>query len=184
MSPLPVPAGDPSVHLSAEQLAAGWAALPAPPTDEGRVVGLVVRRGDLRDEPESIEITVEDGVLGDRWAAGDNPDQQVTAARLDFTELIANGQPAALAGDNIFLDLDLSESNAPIHSKLRIGPALLEITPKPHRGCWKFAQRFGAPALRMASHPDWIHLHLRGIHLRVLEPGRITVGDPVQLLRL
>jgi MOSC domain-containing protein YiiM len=96
--------------------------------------------------------------------------------------LIANGQPLCLAGDNLFFDLDLSAANLPIGSRLRVGAAVLEVTPKPHNGCRKFMGRFGNDALRFVAHPERRPLNLRGIYLRVVEDGEIAVGDVVEVL--
>ena len=102
--------------------------------------------------------------------------------QIDVAELIANGQPLTLFGDNLFLELDLSAANLPPGSRLRAGTATLEVTPEPHDGCRKFRERFGDAALRLVSRRDLRHLNLRGVYLQVVEAGEIAVGDPVQVL--
>ena len=97
-------------------------------------------------------------------------------------ELIANGQPVTVFGDNLFMNLDLSRQNLPTGSRLRVGEALLEVTPKPHNGCRKFAARFGDEALRFVSKLELRHRNLRGIYMRVLEGGRIESGASVEVL--
>jgi MOSC domain-containing protein YiiM len=96
--------------------------------------------------------------------------------------LIANGQPLELFGDNLFLELDLTAANLPVGSRLRIGGAIVEVTPKAHNGCRKFQARFGAEALRFVVEASLRPRNLRGIYMRVLEPGVVSVGDPVDVL--
>ena len=97
-------------------------------------------------------------------------------------EMVANGQPLALFGDNLFVDLDLSVANLPIGSRLRVGGASVEVTPMPHEGCHKFNKRFGGDALRFVNIKPTRHLNLRGIYWRVIEAGEIEVGSTVQVL--
>jgi len=96
-------------------------------------------------------------------------------------DLIAGGQPLVLAGDNLFVSLDLSTGNLPAGSRLRAGTALLEVTPKPHNGCRKFRTRFGDGALRLVSDAKLRHRNLRGIYLCVIEPGILRVGDSIEV---
>jgi MOSC domain-containing protein YiiM len=100
----------------------------------------------------------------------------------DVARLIANGQPLGLFGDSLFLELDLSRENLPTRSRLRIGGATLEVTPKPHNGCTKFRARFGNEALRFVSDTSLRHRNLRGIYLQVVEAGEIVVGDDVNVI--
>lgn len=102
--------------------------------------------------------------------------------QIDVARLVANGQALTVFGDNLFLDLDLSVENLPIGSQVRIGSARLEVTPKPHNGCRKFAARFGHDALRLVSKPELRHRKLRGIYMRVLEAGATGPGDVVEVL--
>jgi MOSC domain-containing protein YiiM len=101
---------------------------------------------------------------------------------LAVAELIANGQPLTLFGDNLFLTLDLSTPNLPPGTRLRIGGAVLEVTPKEHNGCHKFRGRFGTDALRFVSTRPLRHRNLRGIYMRVLDEGEIGPGDGVEVL--
>jgi MOSC domain-containing protein YiiM len=96
--------------------------------------------------------------------------------------MIANGQPLALFGDQLFLDLDLSQANLPIGSRLQVGAVVLAVSPKPHNGCQKYRARFGADALRFISRPDLRPQNFRGIYLRVLTGGFVAVGDAVRVL--
>jgi MOSC domain-containing protein YiiM len=96
--------------------------------------------------------------------------------------LIANGQPLELFGDCLMLDLDLSQQNLPPGSQLRVGRALLEVTPMPHNGCAKFQARFGKDALRFVSMKELRHNNLRGTYMRVIEAGEVCLGDDVEVL--
>lgn len=177
------PWGDASRHLPMEALERGLAALSAP-RDAG-TLALIVSRGDdgTRHTPERAVLTREEGVPGDVWVrdAPDKPDAQITVMRADFGRLVANGQPLTLFGDNLLVDLDLSTDHLPPGSRLAIGGALLEVTPEPHDGCLKYRQRFGKDALRLTAQRR--ELKLRGIYVKVVEPGEVAVGDAVQVLQ-
>jgi MOSC domain-containing protein YiiM len=85
-----------------------------------------------------------------------------------------------LAGDQLFVDLDLSQANLPAGTQLSIGEAVIEITPQPHTGCNKFAARFGVDALRFVNSQEGRVLGLRGVNARVIQSGCVRVGDPVR----
>jgi MOSC domain-containing protein YiiM len=136
-----------------------------------------------RQELESAELSVEGGMPGDRWSATPHPpEQQLATMSAPVAELIANGQPLALFGDNLYVDLDLSSANLPVGSRLRVGEATLEVTPEPHNGCHQFRDRFGADALRVVSRRETRDSNLRGIYLRVIEPGTVRRGDAALVL--
>jgi len=166
-------------------LQAALAALPDAPRDAGRVV-LIVRRTtrDARETPHEARLSTEEGLCGDDWSRRPprNPEVQVTLIRRDVAELIAAGQPLALFGDNLVVDLDLSDANLPAGSRLRLGEALVEVTPEPHDGCRKFAERFGLDALRFVQTKATRDQNLRGIHLRVVETGDVAVGAAIQVV--
>jgi MOSC domain-containing protein YiiM len=171
------PWGDGDRHLPLVELERALASL-SPPKDEGRL-SLIVARGDdgRRATPGSVMLTREGGVPGDAWSRDcpEKSDAQITAMRIDVARLVANGQPLSLFGDNLLVDLDLSLANLPVGSVLRLGSALLEVTPKPHNGCTKFRQRFGEDALRLTA--DHRELRLRGVYLKVLRAGEVAVDD-------
>jgi hypothetical protein len=177
--------GDPSRFLTLSDLERELHELARSPTDRGQVA-LIVRRagGGRREIPDQVEVSVDAGVMGDAWGRKPqrDPEMQIAVMETAIAKLIANGQPLALFGDNLVLDLDLSSSNLPAGTRLRVGSALLEVTPFPHNGCRKFQARFGPDALRFVSMEPWRHRNLRGIYMRVVEPGNVRQGDPVDVL--
>lgn len=177
--------GDPAAFLALDVLTTRLALAPAAPTDIGRVRLIVTRHQAGRREPLArATMTPESGMPGDSWGRQrrPSPEAQLAVMQFNVAELIANGQPLELFGDQLFLELDLSESNLPAGSILRVGTATLEVTPMPHNGCRKFRARFGDGALRFVSGRERRHLNLRGVYLRVAAAGDIAVGDPIHVL--
>lgn len=172
--------GDRTHHLSRAAIEAALADLPEAPRDAGTLELLVARgpNGERR-LPHEVVLTPEAGMPGDRWSSEERygPEFQLATTRADFARLIANGQPLELHGDNLYLHLDLSPQNLPTGSHVRLGQALLEVTPQAHNGCRKWVQRFGLDAMQLNLAPAYRHLRLRGIYFRVVEAGRVRVGD-------
>jgi len=171
-------------HLPLAALEEGFAALSLP-KDRGKVVHMFARPGSWqRVEVDSAVLTPQGGMPGDRWSGIDDGERRMQLATISsqVAEMIAHGQSSALFGDNLFVDLDLSDANLPHGSRLRLGLATCEVTPEPHNGCVQFRDRFGADALRFVSRREGRDLNLRGIYLRVVEAGRVSVGDPVEVL--
>lgn len=177
-------------HLTTAELEAGLDHLRGAPADVGRVE-LVLRRpaeGE-RELLEAAELTPEDGVVGDRWSHGrkdrpPNPETQLTLMSARAAELVSAGQRQrwALAGDQLYVDLDLSEANLPVGTRLAVGTAVVELTPPPHTGCKKFVQRFGLDAMRFVNSPEGRSLRLRGANARVVERGIVRPGDEIRKL--
>jgi len=178
-------------HLTLTQLDAGLAEVRAAPADLGRVE-LIVRRPavDEREVLDEGELDAAFGLVGDTWHLRSStrtddgrphPDMQLNVINARFSALIA-GDPGrrALAGDQLHLDLDLSEANLPPGSRLAIGSAVIEVTEQPHTGCAKFAARFGREALRYVNSPTGRSLRLRGLNARVVVPGTIRAGETVR----
>jgi MOSC domain-containing protein len=154
--------------------------LPRGSEDKGRVALLMRRReGGQRETLQKVVLAPDIGVPGDAWCrtAQRNVDMQIAVMEKDVAELIANGQPLPLFGDCLFLELDLSSGNLPPGSRVRVGGAVLEVTPMPHNGCRKFRARFGDGALRFVSMRELRDRNLRGIYMRVAEGGEVRVGD-------
>ena len=166
---------------------AAFQALPALPQDAGRVQLLVLRKGGgVHETPAEAELSPGEGLHGDRWADGKrNPDTQVTLMRKDVADLIRTSpeQPLHTPGDNVLVDLDLSEQSLPVGTRLRLGEALLEVSPEPHTGCKLFSERFGAPALAWINHKARRDRRLRGVNCRVIEGGRVRLDDAVTVVR-
>ena len=180
-------------HRTTEELHAGLDHVRAAPKDAG-TVELIVRRPGL-DEREVLdegELHPSVGLVGDTWdvrpskrtADGSpHPDMQLNLISARLSALIAaDDSHRALAGDQLHLDLDLSEDNLPPGTRLALGTAIIEITDQPHRGCAKFAARFGRPAMRLVNSPEGRALHLRGVNARVVTPGVVRAGDAVTKL--
>jgi MOSC domain-containing protein YiiM len=168
-----------------DELEALWSAASAPPRERGTVRLLTVRREPgVHETPQEVQITVERGLEGDRWALAieRDPDResQVTLMMAGVAELVAAGvQPLHEAGDNILVDYDISLDNLPVGSRLRVGEVVLEVSATPHTGCSKFSGRFGQDALRWVNWRHWRDRRLRGVNTRVVSSGTVRVGDEV-----
>jgi MOSC domain-containing protein YiiM len=180
-------------HLSLGELQGRLAQIARSPRDRGILRAIVIRpETDARITLPRCELSPEGGVHGDNWAKGcwmslpdgrPHPDVQVTIMNVRTIALIAQEEARwSLAGDNLIADLDLSAENLPPGTRLAVGSALLEITAVPHKGCRKFAARFGVDATRFVNSRDGTRLHLRGIYARIVEPGMIAVGDAIEKL--
>ena len=162
--------------------------LRALPTDAGTLELIVTRpREGERETHESAELTLADGLVGDRWEAGVRADgppdrhNQVTIASTHVLGLIAEPERWALAGDNLLVDIGLDKENLPAGTRLAIGDtAIVEISEEPHTGCAKFSARFGSDALKFINSPEGRQLRLRGLNAQVIVPGTVSVGDPVR----
>jgi hypothetical protein len=179
------PHGDPSRHRPFAELDAALGALPEPPKSRGRLVLIVRRLPDgTRETPESVRLSPDEGVPGDGWDRRPprNPEAQLAVMNVGVAEIIANGQPLTTFGDNVFVDLDLSAANLPVGTRLRIGDAVVEVTPKPHNGCSKFEGRFGKDALEFVQAPPTRPQNRRGIYWKVIEAGTAFVGAPIDVL--
>jgi MOSC domain-containing protein YiiM len=184
-APSLAPSGDASTHLPFDQLAERWRTLAGAHRDEGRLSLIVFRRADgVRETPAATRLTLEEGVPGDDWCRRPprDPEAQLAVMRHDVARLIANGQPLTVFGDNLFVELDLSAGNLPTGTRIRVGGALVEVTPKAHNGCRKFNGRFGNDALRFVADKATRDQNFRGIYWKVVEPGDVRVGDAIRVL--
>jgi hypothetical protein len=181
-----------TVFVEADQLEAGLPRILESPSDVG-VVELVVRRP-AEGEREILEegvLDLEQGLVGDRWrphVGGDGPGDdgklaQITLMNARVIDLVAGGRERwALAGDQLYVDLDLSQENLPAGTRLAVGSAVVEVTHVPHTGCSKFSARFGSAAIRFVNSSARRALRLRGMNTRVVEPGIVRPGDTIRKL--
>lgn len=178
-------------HLTKEELELGLAGIRKSPSDAG-TLEMIVRRPeeDGREELDEGELSLELGLVGDNWKTRGSsrttdgfghPDMQLNIMNSRAIALIAGSRDRwKLAGDQLYVDLDLSEENLPPGSRLKIGEAVIEITSIPHNGCRKFADRFGVEAVKFVNSPEGKALHLRGLNAKVVVPGFIRRGDRVR----
>jgi MOSC domain-containing protein YiiM len=162
------------------------------PSDAG-VVELIVRRPSEgeREVLGVAELDLEQGLVGDRWhaSAGANGKPLDTSAQLTLMSVRALEQIEPdrsrwpLAGDQLYVDLDLAEEGLPAGTRLQIGTAVIEVSDAPHTGCGKFTARFGSDATRLVNSKDGRRLRLRGMNARVIEPGLVRTGDTIRKLR-
>ncbi|MGB0645530.1 MAG: MOSC domain-containing protein [Bradymonadia bacterium] len=169
---------DADAHLSTEAVAQLSPSLLS--QQPNRLSGIVVRYADgTRGQPTEANVTVEEGILGDRWATGKRDvGNQISAMNTMVAYTIANGQSVVLSGDNLFVDFDLSETALPVGSQLAIGTVHLEVSAEPHTPCLKFKARFGEPAFRHAAQ----NLRIRGVLLTVVKSGGFGVGDEIRVI--
>jgi hypothetical protein len=175
-------------HLTGQELLAGLDHIRNAPKDEG-VLDLIVRRPAINDREvvEQAELDLVQGLVGDTWnrrrsksTPDGSPDfqTQITVINSRVAALVAQERERwPLAGDQLYVDLDLSAENLPAGTRLALGSALIEVTAPPHLGCQKFVARFGIEAMKFVNSAVGKQLRLRGLHARVIEPGTIRSGD-------
>lgn len=178
------------MFLSTAELEEGLSFILQSPRLEG-TVGLIVRRPDVgeREEVPVGELDLKLGLVGDNWfARGYNktadgaahPEMQINLMNSRVISLIAQTRSRwKLAGDQFYVDLDLSEENLPPGTRLQIGSALIEITAEPHLGCKKFMERFGRDAVLFVNSERGKQLNLRGVNAKVIQAGKVATGDVI-----
>ena len=178
-------------HVTLAELEAGLENIRQSPTNAG-VLELIVRRPQIeaREVLEVGELDLVEGLVGDNWktrgssqtADGSaHPDMQLNIMNARVIALLAQKKERwSLAGDQLYMDFDLSEENVPPGTRLSLGDAVIEVTDQPHTGCKKFAARFGLDALKFISSPVGKQLQLRGINAKVICSGAIQIGDTVK----
>jgi len=178
-------------HLTTADLESALDELRASPTDGGRVE-LVVRRPRVgeREVLDEGTLDVREGLVGDSWATrgsgrttdgSAHPDMQLNVINARLSRLVAvDPERRALAGDQLHVDLDLSEDNLPPGTRLALGSAVIEVTDQPHTGCAKFVERFGRDAMRFVNSEVGRQLRLRGLNAKVVVPGTVRPGDEIR----
>jgi hypothetical protein len=175
-------------HLTTAELEAGLEEIRRSPKEAG-LLELIVRRPRV-DEREVLaegELDPLKGLVGDCWRergssrtpdGSAHPEMQLNIMNVRVIALVAQGRERwPLAGDQLYLDLDLSGENLPAGTRLALGEALIEVSAQPHTGCKKFVSRFGLEAMKFVNSKVGRELHLRGINARVIRRGIIRVGD-------
>lgn len=180
-------------HLSTDELTAGLAEIRHAPKDEG-IVEMIVRRPGVgeREILDQGHLDVAEGLVGDTWKlrgsgrsadGGPHPDMQINVMNARAAALVAQARDRwPLAGDQLYVDLDLSHENLPPGTRLALGSAVIEVTDQPHTGCGKFIARFGVDAMKLVNSPVGRRLNLRGINARVTQSGIVRAGDVVRKL--
>lgn len=163
-------------------------ALPKSPRDLGRVERCVLRTGHgQRAVPPRVELRVGAGLVGDSWLGHELalPENEVALMNVHVLRAVCEGDESRmpLSGDNLLVDLDLSEANLPIGTRLHVGNALLCVSPFPHRPCTKFVQRFGARAAKRVARANRRGLRGRGVLCTVERGGGVAVGDTIRVER-
>ena len=187
-------ATDVAKHLTTDELEAGLDEIRRAPANDG-AVALIVRRPAEGEREVLAEcmLDLDLGLVGDRWSShrssktpdgSPNRETQLTLMNARVVDLVAAGDRErwALAGDQIYVDLEISEANLPAGTRLALGSAVIEVTPEPHTGCVKFAGRFGNDAHRFVNTKPYRHLRLRGLNAKVIEPGTVSSGDAIRKL--
>lgn len=178
-------------HLPITELEFSLDLIKESPKDNG-VLEMIVRRPETetREIINSCEINLTNGLEGDNWKArgssstpdhSADPEAQITLMNSRVIQLLSvDKENWQWAGDQLFVDIDLSIENLPPHSKLQIGSVILEISAKPHTGCKKFSGRFGVEALEFISTPLGKSLRMRGVNTKVIQAGEIKIGDLIK----
>ena len=178
-------------HLTMTELEAGLDEIHQSPADVG-TVEMIVRRPQTgeREVLNEGRLDIAEGLVGDNWQRrgskltpdkSAHPEMQLNVMNARTIALIAQKKERwALAGDQLYLDLDISLENLPAGQQLALGTAVIEVTPMPHSGCKKFVARFGLDAMKFVNSPEGKKLRLRGLNARVVKAGDVRVGDLVR----
>jgi len=177
--------------LSEAQLNLGLDHIQNSPNDDGVLEMIVIRPGENeRVVLDKSLVSSKLGVHGDNWAikcwktlpdGSPHPEVQIAITNSRSIGLLAQDKARwSLAGDNLYVDFNLSDENLRAGQRLAIGTAILEITTHAHNGCKKFNARFGADAVKFVNSPIGKKLHLRGIYAKVVQDGVIQVGDRIR----
>ena len=184
-----------TVYATVNELEAGLDEIMRSPADEG-TVELIVRRPaeNEREVLDEAQLDLDEGLVGDMWRArgssrtedgSAHPGMQLTLMNARAIALVAGDRDPerwAQAGDQLYVDLDLSVDNLPPGTRLAVGSAVVEVTDQLHTGCAKFTARFGSDAIRFVNKSPGRELRLRGMYARVIESGHVRRGDTIRKL--
>ncbi|MBT3343068.1 MAG: MOSC domain-containing protein [Gemmatimonadetes bacterium] len=177
-------------HLTTEELMAGLPEICQSPADNGELL-MISRRPAIgeRDLLDEGQLDLKEGLVGDNWInrgqssnppRDPNPEAQLTLMNSRAADLIClNKDRWPLAGDQLYVDLDIGPDNAPAGTRLQIGETIIEVTAEPHTGCKKFVERFGMDAMTFVNSPEGKQKCTRGINTKVIQAGTIRVGDRI-----
>jgi MOSC domain-containing protein len=180
-------------HPTTSELEVGLDDVIRSPKDRG-VLEMIVRRPSVgeREILDEGQLDLVDGLVGDSWKIRSSkrtadgtphPDMQLNLINSRLAALVSQDRSRwHLAGDQLYVDLDLGAANLPPGTRLSIGSAVIEVTAEPHLGCAKFVERFGLEAMQFVNDKNRSALNLRGINARVVESGAVRVGDTVSKL--
>jgi hypothetical protein len=175
-------------HLTMPELELALDHLREAPKDEG-VLHLIVCRPDVEQRTvlDEAELDPLKGLIGDNWSVrgssktpdgSAHPEMQINIMNSRVTALVAQDKDRwPLAGDQLYIDMDLSKDNLPAGARIQVGSAVLEVSPLPHTGCHKFVSRFGVEAMKFVNSTVGKELCLRGINAKVVQGGVIKVGQ-------
>lgn len=187
------PAADPVIlcrvtHVPLAELESGLPTIRQSPRERGRVQ-LIVCRPEIgsREVVDVADLRRDEGVVGDCWRTrgsstmpdgSANPEAEITLMNARSAAVIAV-EPTRwpLAGDQFYVDFDLSAAHLPPGTRVQLGSAIVEVTALPHRGCGKFTRRFGVDAAKFVNSAAGRELNLRGINARILRGGTVRTGD-------
>lgn len=177
-------------YVEISQIEAELAAMGASPLDTGTVELIVCRPENLKRRVlESGEFSVTEGLIGDNWYTrgsrhtedgNAHPGMQVAIMNSRVIQAIASDKDRwQLAGDQLFVDFDLSIENLPIGQQFSVGEVIFEVSEVPHNGCGKFTERFGSEATRFVNSKEGRANRRRGINALVIQAGTIRTGDTI-----
>lgn len=178
-------------YLDTDQIESAVAAAESP--KRVGAVEMIVRRPDVgeREVLETGELVVGAGLVGDNYVergsstvpgGAAHPEAQLNLMSSRVIDVVAAGDRSRwpLAGDQFFVDLDLSMDNLPTGTRLQIGSAVIEVAAKPHTGCAKFTARFGIDAARWVNQAK--EQRRRGLCAMVVQAGTVEAGDEIRVI--
>jgi MOSC domain-containing protein YiiM len=176
-----------ATHMSAIELEQGLPDVLASPRETGTLDAIFVRpAANERRTLSEARLTPEGGIEGDRWVTEHSSDPRCQLSLMNarlLRQIAGDDDAMCFAGDNLIVDFDLGEENAPPGTQLAIGPdAVIELTDLPHTGCGKFAKRYGDDARAFVNLKGRQLLHLRGRYAKVIRGGTVRTGDTVRKL--